>query len=593
MKKEKIRFFAIILILITICFMLSSSQTVSADGGIFVDFGEHVYLPSQKAAIFWDGVNETMVISTKINTSGLSNMAWVTPVPSYTTPQISQGDKEIFNEIAYSFAEDSHGSLYYGNQIFFILFISFLIGIILLVCLFFFKRFRLSYFLIILFLLIICASFSFLIYIYSGGIMAGSSYEDVELAEMKTVDFYDVAVLKATNATSLVNWLEENDFIVTEDSIPVLQEYCNQENFYFIVNKIDINNTADIFKLVYTEIEKEFNNIKNLNENLTNSNINYFSYIDDESYEQFCMNPESDNKNIALEIIDGKSYDLLWLKYTKDLYLIDIFNEEYNSLVSKYIRDKSYFDSLYWPYINWLERCIDAELTIQWQENGNQKQFTIPNIYYDKKETMILDEMYECKQYGICSLNDTIMNFLNDSAPKLQECYKELIDKFNKSNNFKMCNELYNSNNNITILIADFINVQTWEVEIEITENNLLEGTFLNEAFSYCVNIKNANIIDELEEGIATPLEIIFQPNIPMYPMKMSSINEGSTKINVYFISEYHVDDSSGLLTTKGKNVLSWAPSGSNYDVGDYVTWMTYEGDTKDLSADSYFVKSE
>jgi len=74
-----------------------------------------------------------------------------------------------------------------------------------------------------------------------------------------------------------------------------------------------------------------------------------------------------------------------------------------------------------------------------------------------------------------------------------------------------------------------------------------------------------------------------------MYPMKMSSINEGETKINVYFISNYHVNDSSGILTTKGKNYFYYAQHGSKYDVGNYVTWMTYEGKTEDLTDDSYF----
>ena len=118
MIKEKLRFFTIIFIFITIWFVLSSSQIVTADGGIFVDFGEHVYLPAQKAAIFWDGTNETMVISTKINSSNISNMAWVTPIQSYNAPQVSEGDAEIFNDIAYSFAEYAGGGMS-GNEIFF------------------------------------------------------------------------------------------------------------------------------------------------------------------------------------------------------------------------------------------------------------------------------------------------------------------------------------------------------------------------------------------------------------------------------------------------------------------------------------------
>ncbi|NIO37089.1 DUF2330 domain-containing protein, partial [Candidatus Bathyarchaeota archaeon] len=55
---------------------------------------------------------------------------------------------------------------------------------------------------------------------------------------MKKVDIYDVAILKATNATALVGWLNENGYTVPESAVPVLQEYCDKEDFYFIANKI-------------------------------------------------------------------------------------------------------------------------------------------------------------------------------------------------------------------------------------------------------------------------------------------------------------------------------------------------------------------
>ena len=596
MGKERFRLFAVILVLLTICFTFFSSQTVPADGGIFIDFGEHIYLPSQKAAIFWDGINETLIISTKINSSELTNMAWVTPVQSYVTPQVNEGDIEVFNDIAYSFAEDTGGSLFLDNGIFFMFFILCIIGVGIIISVFFLKKVRVSYVLIILFILIIGASFSFLLYIYPFGLMAGSSYEDVELLEMKTVDFYDVVILKATNATNLISWLEDNKFNVPEDSIPILQEYCDQDDFYFIVNKIDINNSADLFSSVSLEIEQKLENIMIFYENLTISNIYYFRYLDDESYAQFCKNPDSDIKSIALGIVEGKSYTSLWSKYVKDLDLINISVGEYNSLVSKYLRDKNYLKNLYWPYINWLERSIDAELTILWQENGVQKDFKIPNEYSTEKETMVLEDMWECKEYGICSVNKTIMNFLNDSAPKAQNCYQDLKDKLEKSNNFILSMDIYETINNITNLIADFINQPTYKVKVELNESNLLDGTFLNETFSYCINIRNQRILDELEGGIATPLEIVFQPIVPMYPMKMSSINKGNTKINVYFISDYQVKDSSGLLTIKGTSDFSGNPYISTYNVGtynvrNYVTWLTYEGETKGLIGDSYFVE--
>jgi hypothetical protein len=38
------------------------------DGGLVwhVDYEEHMYLPEQKAVLFWDGTNETMILSSKL-----------------------------------------------------------------------------------------------------------------------------------------------------------------------------------------------------------------------------------------------------------------------------------------------------------------------------------------------------------------------------------------------------------------------------------------------------------------------------------------------------------------------------------------------
>jgi hypothetical protein len=606
MKNEKFRFLALIIIFISICFILSSTQPVSANGGVFVDFGEHVYLPSQKAAILWDGTTETMIISTKIQSENLSNMAWVTPVPSSIDPQISEGNIEVFNEIAESFAEYTGGGYYYsGSEIFFSIFLLFIIGAVLLGIAFVAKKIKLTVFIVLFLVMIICASFFFFLYIYTGGMIAGTSesgYQDVEVLEMKTVDFYDIAVLKATNATNLVSWLEENDFIVSEDSIPILQEYCNLDNFYFIVNKIDLNNTPELVSPYIEQIEEQIDKMRSNYENLTNSNIYYFEYTEFYFYQDY----PSELEYLTMRIFEGESYS-----YTNDfLELINLSEQEYNLLKEKYPMNYTLLDGICYhlenqlciPYSQWLEESINAELTFLWNENGFQKEFIIENEKAITKRTITLEENWWCTNhiYPVCSFNQTIMNFLSDSASKIQQCYQEIKTIIDKSEKFALCREIYEGEKNVSYIISNFTNkiyktnirdsTSKYSIGIELNENSLLSGAFLADLTEYFINTKKQEILENLEEGLATPLEIIFQPDIPIYPMKMSSINEGSTKINVYFISDYYADDSSGLLTTKGKSSLSWAPSISNYNVGDYVTWMTYEGNTKDLTGDSYFI---
>lgn len=356
MKKEKTRLFALILVLICICLALVLSQSVSADGGVLIaDYEEHVYLPSQKAAILWDGTNETMIISTKISSDTFSDMAWVIPIPSNSTPEVSEGDIEIFNQIANSFGEfEWKGGGYYAYfELFIIAMIFFAVGIIVLILSILKRKTKIFPLLVVLWIVfMVVASFFVVLYIYSGGMIgAGGMYRSVEVIEIKKVDIYDVAVLQATNASEMVNWLNENEFVVPMSSTTVLEEYCNLPDFYFVVNKI----------------------------NLTN-------------------------------------------KYT--------------------------------------------------------------------------------------------------TAEEIEEAKEELRD------------------------------------------------------------------------GIATPLKIKFQPVQPFYPLQMTSINEGTTKINVYVISDYHFSDNSGYLSIQEEGYDMGFLSPEYYGWGgDYITWLTYEGETGDLTGDSYFIE--
>ena len=603
--KKKFRFYVLIFIIINICCILFSSQIVSADGGIFVDFDEHVFLPSQKAAIFWDGTNETMVISTKINSSNLSNMAWVTPVQSSNIPQVSEGDAEIFHDIAYSFGEYTGGGLYSSNSMFFILFIFFCIGIIFLICIFFLKKIKLSYFFIILIILIICASFSLFIYIYSSGMVAGSSYDGVELIEMKTVDFYDVAVLKATNATNLVSWLQENKFIVPEESIPIVQEYCDKDNYYFVVNKIDINNSEELANSVYNQIEEKIEEMKTVYENISNLNIDYFE-IPTGSLNNGAWQIE----DLAFDIFTGDPYYSASSNTNDFFKIINLTEDAYNSLVEKYQVNVSLSEGLCYhpyqyvcyPYISWLRASLDNDVTLLWFEDGEQKELFIENEYYHTKDTFNLADDYWKTNYGYGSLTDSEIKFLIDSAPKLQACYQELLQIKDKSENLELCLGCYDIEEQIIDILENFSGLEgisirgyrffdDYEEYFGLNESNMYDGSFVNDTIQYYLEKRNDRIEQDLEEGIATPLEIVFQPNLPMYPMKMSRINEGETKINVYFISNFHVTDSTGLLTTKGKSGYYSTTPNSNYDLDNYVTWMTYEGNTKDLTDDSYFVE--
>jgi hypothetical protein len=336
---KHIRLFSIIL-LITIFI----PSLVLADGGIFIppNYNKYVYLPSQKAAIFWDGTNERMILSTRIKTDDLTNMAWVIPIPSKLKPEVKEGDIQIFYDIANLFSPPRKAS--------------------------------------------------------TGGWFGAMNLgvQEVEVIELKKVDIYDIAILRATNANVLVDWLNENGYSVPKNTIPILQDYCDRPDFFFIANKINLAN----------------------------------------KYQNLSISQE--DRTCATLIKEHISYSPM--------------------------------------------RSEDIE-------------------YFVEHRSKYIDE----------------------------------------------CN------------------------------NTLFEAV---------------KVLVELEQGIATPLKITFRPEKPFYPLKISSINEGETEVNVYFFSENPVKDNSNVLSISKMTEVSWLKERYNLTSEKYITFLKYEGNLNSLNKDSIFTST-
>ncbi len=212
-----------------------------ADGcAITPPYHEHVYLPSQKAAIFWDGTTEEMILSTRIATDNLTNLAWVIPLSSKVKPEIEKGDIQIFYDLAELFKPR--------------------------------KRERRGFF----------------------GPLGTEAQAEVQVIEEKKVDIYDITILKATNASTLVNWLNEHGYVVPETSVTVLQDYCDRENFYFIANKIDLENKYK--NLTITEADRECASNLRMPPHYTSSEeLNY--------YLKHTIHYREECKNVSLQVV--------------------------------------------------------------------------------------------------------------------------------------------------------------------------------------------------------------------------------------------------------------------------------------------------
>jgi hypothetical protein len=163
--------------------------------------------------------------------------------------------------------------------------------------------------------------------------------------------------------------------------------------------------------------------------------------------------------------------------------------------------------------------------------------------------------------------------------------------------------------------MVDWLNKNGYKVSSKST--TILQEYCSQPNSYFIVNRINKDALDEkdLSEGIATPLEIKFQPEKPFYPMKLSSINGGETLIDIYFFSSEPVGDESGLLKVKkSRNIRAvgeairfsrnedarkafdylqnW-PGDIDYDFpfmfSNVGTWLQYEGNLSNLQKDSYF----
>jgi len=274
-KIGKMALMAGIMMLVTSTLMPMSS----ADGMHVSDIHFHMYEPYQKAVIYWSGTTETMILSSAVRSDAFADIAWIVPIISTTMPNVTSGNMSIFEELVNYMQIFDYWPIYYNE----------------------------------------------------GWIRVDvSSSHGVILLESKEVDIYDIVILKADNASDLINWLIENNFKVPPEAEDVLERYVSMDNCYFVVNKIDLNNKH---KEVLSQIE---------NGTITIDFSQYLYQFDSVySFEQF-------KRVQALQIlghIDLTYTWYQWYEYLQPNYLLKLgfTQDEYDDLVARYSTYNSQF----------------------------------------------------------------------------------------------------------------------------------------------------------------------------------------------------------------------------------------------------------
>jgi hypothetical protein len=172
--------------LIVVLFLLSTTAApVLADGCFFPDsMYRDLYESAQKAVILYGNSTEHLILSVSFE-GDAEDFAWVIPLPD--KPEIAVTDAELFWELS-DFTATEIPRPGFG-----------------------------------------CSFF---------GATAPGGQEGVDVIEEQVVGPYATAILSATNATALVDWLNANGYIFPEDGEDIVSGYIEKE-WYFVATKIN------------------------------------------------------------------------------------------------------------------------------------------------------------------------------------------------------------------------------------------------------------------------------------------------------------------------------------------------------------------
>ncbi|MBN2374436.1 DUF2330 domain-containing protein [bacterium] len=141
--------------------------------------------------------------------------------------------------------------------------------------------------------------------------------------------------------------------------------------------------------------------------------------------------------------------------------------------------------------------------------------------------------------------------------------------------------------------------------EYEDLRTDWLDGTITtstdlrSKVRPYIISSEMFKTIISLFSGGGTPIEIVFYPEEPTYPLYISSLASNDGGIDVYFIGPYSVEDENDILVYWNSLELSSSDRSNLENLGDIdipdscrnVTLLIYRGYMDKLDNDSVFVK--
>ena len=530
------------------------SMPIYADGMYVSNIHRHMEEPSQKAIIAWDGKKETMILAAAARSSDIANFAWIVPIISRTQPIVSKGDIAIFRQLVSFFMRDS---LAYGQAL----------GL--------------------------------------------KTPEGVEVLESKEIDIYDITVLKAKTAQDLMKWLTSNGYKVPPQAENVFHTYIVHEEHgkkvfdglpplktYFVANKVDLRNR---YKKEIEEVRRIYAKHKAHYDKLCAEVNKLFSQYG--IHEKVGQGPYTSFQYIeVLGIISNAVHDP-----TNPFKLPRRWSAELGQgiKVEEVCSAEPYFQ--------------DQRIRFR-QPKGHQWAMA---VYRNGEFVDVLDYIAYTKNNRRPGrhLNPaqtrkevTLSKFSKKEAHPLKEYIENREDYHAVLDNEENCETALES---VARDLNQALGTRLWELQ-QLSQHLFPRAWMMSAALEFSngeipltsqiASVTRAlgtqeqkesiapltKAMRDLRTGLSTPLKIEFRPAQPNYPLRISSLNQGLSRIEVYVLSERPVIDQSNILRVDQSKTISqelgksMARAGMNFQ-GGYVTRLFYQGLLSDLTADAVF----
>lgn len=528
---------------------------VYGDGMYVSDHYTHLYEPSQKAVISWNGKRETMILSAAVKSEDLANFAWVIPIQSRSKPSVSAGDIRVFKDLVDYFKKPESSE--------------------------------------------------------RKSIAPKAAIEGVQVLETKEIDIYDITILKATDAADLLGWLNANGYMVAKGAKTIFEKYITIGNCYFIANKIDLKNKYrhDIHRVekIFADHERRYQRLcDDIDAELRKHGLQdklyqrhqYYSTCDICGIIQDAINSPENPLNLPIRFSTVLGQNLT-VKERFGAYIAISFEhgrKPKRLIIRPSVKDQHailvYRSGQFVDAINYesyeqnpggLRRYYDDWLTkkkLRERRRFSENEIKLLEIYLDIRKT------------------DSV-------SPETKKVFYAKLEKFANELDAALGTKIFDHNRLKNDLYRD-----AFIYTLKSSRNQSKKEQHRKSVIPLAAKIsavygrlkvlpraKTGDLYDTtiaLRRGMATPLKFEFEPTQPFYPLHISSLNRGKSLIEVYVISSAPVKDNNQILRVdEAKKIDSGLRRKLARQIGmsnaEYVTRLSYRGALRKLSADAVF----